>query len=208
MPGLRILNWRPACRSKHCSKSISTRSPQRRGSYMDWTIQRPKPFGTRCLIARRLIESGVRFVHVMRNDWDHHGNLKNGLIRSCSETDQPIAALLKDLRTRGLLDETLVIWMGEFGRLPIVEGSDGRDHNPHGFTFWMAGGGVKAGHVHGATDEFGYKAIENLVTIADFHATVLHLLGLDNNRLSFDFEGRDETLTGVSPARVVTEIIA
>jgi uncharacterized protein (DUF1501 family) len=101
-----------------------------------------------------------------------------------------------------------VIWMGEFGRLPIVEGSDGRDHNPHGFTFWMAGGGVKSGHVHGSTDEFGYKALESPVSIADFHATVLHLLGLANNRLSVEFEGRDETLTGVSPARVVKEIIA
>ena len=173
-------------------------------------LDNPKtnPFGTRCLIARRLIESGVRFVHVMRNDWDHHSNLKNGLIRSCGETDQPIAALLKDLRARGLLDETLVIWMGEFGRLPIVEGSDGRDHNPHGFTFWMAGGGVKAGHLHGATDEFGYKAVEDPVSVADFHATVLHLLGLDNDRLSHEFEGRDETLTGVSPARVVREILA
>lgn len=173
-------------------------------------LDNPKtnPFGTRCLIARRLIESGVRFVHVMRNDWDHHSGLKNGLIRACGETDQPIAALLKDLRARGLLDETLVVWIGEFGRLPIVEGSDGRDHNPHGFTFWMAGGGVKSGHVYGTTDEFGYKAIENPVTIADFHATVLHLLGLKYDRLSHEFEGRDETLTGVLPARVVKEIIA
>lgn len=167
-----------------------------------------KLFGTRCLIARRLVESGVRFVHVMRGDWDHHGGLKNGLTRSCGETDKPVAALLKDLRERGLLDETLVIWTGEFGRLPIVEGSDGRDHNPHGFTFWMAGGGVKPGYVHGATDEFGYKAVENPVTVADFHATVLHLLGLNNDRLSYEFEGRDETLTGVAPARIVNELLA
>jgi len=180
------------------------------GTHRLYGLNNPKTkaFGTRCLIARRLIESGVRFVHVMRNDWDHHSNLKNGLIRSCGETDQPIAALLKDLRARGLLDETLVVWIGEFGRLPIVEGSDGRDHNPHGFTFWMAGGGVRAGHVYGATDEFGYKAVENPVSVADFHATVLHLLGLDNNRLSHEFEGRDETLTGVLPARIVREILA
>lgn len=167
-----------------------------------------KKFGTQCLIARRLVESGVRFVHLIRFDWDHHSSLRNNLIKSTRETDRPVAGLLQDLRQRGLLDTTLVIWAGEFGRMPVVEGSDGRDHNPHGFTFWMAGGGVKGGTVHGATDEFGYAAIENKVTVADFHATVLHLLGLDHKRVTYPYDGRDESLTGVEPAKVVREILA
>lgn len=167
-----------------------------------------RKFGTQCLIARRLVESGVRFVHLIRNDWDHHGKLKENLTRSCRETDQPIAALLQDLKQRGLLDSTLVIWAGEFGRLPVVQGSDGRDHNPFGFSFWMAGGGIRGGTVYGATDDFGYAAVENKVTMADFHGTVLHLLGLDHRRVVFDFEGREESLTGVEPVRVVNELLA
>ena len=165
-------------------------------------------FGKQCLIARRLVESGVRFVHLIRNDWDHHGGLKEKLAKSCAETDQPVAALLKDLKARGLLDSTLVIWAGEFGRLPVAEGGSGRDHNPYGFSFWMAGGGVKGGTVHGATDEFGYASVENKVSMADFHATVLNLLGLDHKKVTFDFEGRAESLTGVEPARVVKQILA
>lgn len=109
---------------------------------------------------------------------------------------------------RGLLEDTLVIWAGEFGRLPVSQGADGRDHNPHGFSFWMAGGGIKGGTVHGATDDFGYKAIENPVTVADFHATVMHLLGLDHTQVTYDFEGRDESLTGVEPAEVIHDILA
>jgi len=186
---------------------ISAESPATRSLY-GLDNKATNSFGTRCLIARRLVEAGVRFVHVMRNDWDHHSSLKSSLIRSCGETDKPVAGLLKDLKARGLLDETLVIWTGEFGRLPVVEGSDGRDHNPYGFTFWMAGGGVKPGTIYGATDEFGYRSVENPVRVADLHATVLHLLGLQHDRLAFEFEGRDETLTGVEPARVVNEIIA
>jgi uncharacterized protein (DUF1501 family) len=116
--------------------------------------------------------------------------------------------LITDLKQRGLLDDTLVIWMGEFGRLPVVEGADGRDHNPHGFSFWLAGGGIRGGSVYGGTDEFGYKAVENPVSMADLHATLLHLLGLHHDKLTFEFEGRDETLTGVEPARVITDIIA
>jgi len=167
-----------------------------------------KRFGTQCLTARRLVEAGVRFVHLIRNDWDHHGKLKESLTKSCHETDQPVAALLRDLKQRGLLDNTLVIWAGEFGRLPVVQGSDGRDHNPFGFSFWMAGGGVTGGTIYGATDEFSYAAVENKVTMADFHATVLHLLGLDHRKVTFSFEGRDESLTGVELARVVEEIFA
>ncbi len=165
-------------------------------------------FGKQCLIARRLLESGVRFVHLIRNDWDHHSKLTQLLTQSTQETDQPVAALVQDLKLRGLLDSTLVIWAGEFGRLPTAEGLDGRDHNPHGFSFWMAGGGVKGGTVYGATDEFGYAAVENPVTVADFHATVLHLLGLDHTRVTYEFEGRDESLTGVEPAEVIHDILA
>ena len=164
-------------------------------------------FGRRCLVARRLVEAGVRFVHVMRNDWDHHGDLTKKLAKSCLETDQPIAGLLKDLKGRGLLDETLVLWTGEFGRLPVAEGTDGRDHNPFGYSFWMAGGGVKGGTIYGATDDFGYRATENPVTVADFHATVLDRLGFDHQQLTYDFEGRTETLIGVEKARVVRDIL-
>jgi len=165
-------------------------------------------FGKQCLIARRLLESGVRFVHLIRNDWDHHSRLNKLLTKTTQETDQPVAALVQDLKRRGLLDDTLVIWAGEFGRLPVAQGADGRDHNPHGFSFWMAGGGIKGGTVHGATDDFGYKAIENPVTVADFHATVMHLLGLDHTQVTYDFEGRDESLTGVEPAEVIHDILA
>ena len=165
-------------------------------------------FGKQCLIARRLLESGVRFVHLIRNDWDHHSDLNNRLTQSTRETDQPVAALVQDLKRRGLLDSTLVIWAGEFGRLPVVQGLDGRDHNPFGFTFWMAGGGIKGGTIYGATDEFGYRTVENPVTVADFHATVLHLLGMDHTRLTYEFEGRDESLTGVENAEVIHDILS
>ena len=147
-------------------------------------------------------------MHLIRDDWDHHSKLKESLTRSCDQTDQPVAALVKDLKQRGLLDSTLVIWAGEFGRLPVVQGSDGRDHNPYGFSFWMAGGGIRGGTVHGATDDFGYAAVQDKVTMADFHATVLHLLGLDHKKVTFDYDGRAESLTGVEPARVIQEILA
>lgn len=167
-----------------------------------------KKFGNQCLIARRLLESGVRFVHLIRNDWDHHSRLNERLTQSTQETDQPVAALVQDLKLRGLLDSTLVIWAGEFGRLPVAQGPDGRDHNPFGFSFWMAGGGIRGGTVYGATDDFGYAAVQNPVTVADFHATVMHLMGLDHKRVSYEFEGRDETLTGVEPAEVIQGILA
>ncbi len=165
-------------------------------------------FGRRCLLARRLVESGVRFVHVVRFDWDHHAGLRKNLTKSCAETDRPVTGLVQDLKSRGLLDSTLVIWTGEFGRLPVAEGADGRDHNPHGYSYWMAGGGVKAGTVHGATDDFGYKTVENPVRTADLHATLMHQLGLHHDKLVFEFEGREETLTGVEPARVITDLLA
>jgi hypothetical protein len=167
-----------------------------------------KPFGTQCLTARRLLEAGVRFVHLVRNDWDHHADIPKNLPKSCAQTDRPIAALLIDLKQRGLLDDTLVIWTGEFGRLPVVQGGSGRDHNPFGFTFWLAGGGIRGGMTYGATDEFGYAAVENPVSVHDLHATVLHLLGLNDQRLTFDFDGRAETLTGPEGGKVVSGLFA
>jgi len=167
-----------------------------------------RSFGTQCLTARRLLESGVRFVHLVRNDWDHHADIPKNLTRSCAETDQPVAALLTDLKQRGLLDETLVIWTGEFGRLPVVQGGSGRDHNPFGFSFWLAGGGIRGGMTYGATDDFGYAAVENPVNVHDLHATVMHLLGLADQKVTFDFEGRNETLTGAEGGKVVHPLIA
>lgn len=164
--------------------------------------------GLRCLLARRLVESGVRFVQLQLAAWDHHGNLTAGLRSACRQTDGPIAGLLKDLKQRGLLDSTLVVWGGEFGRLPTVQVKDGRDHNPKGFTTWMAGGGIKGGTIYGATDEWGYEAIENPVSHSDMHATILHLLGMDVRKLTYDYDGRVETLIGVNPARVLREIVA
>jgi len=159
-------------------------------------------FGTECLLARRMIERGVRFVeltcpHVGGDRWDQHGNLKNGHGNNALAVDQPIAALISDLRARGLLDSTLVVWSGEFGRTPFGQGSDGRDHNPQAFSLWMAGGGVKGGTVVGATDDYGYRVVERKFGIHDLHATMLHLLGIDHTRLTFRFGGRDMRLTDV-----------
>ncbi len=167
-------------------------------------------YGRRCLLARRLVEQGVRYVQVFINGqiWDHHSGLEKGLRESCARTDKPVAGLFKDLKQRGMLEDTLVIWGGEFGRLPISQSKNGRDHNRQGFTIWMAGGGVKAGHVHGASDEFAYAAVEDRVSVLDFHATVLHLLGLDNRKLVYHRNGLDERLTGINEPRVVSEILA
>ncbi len=164
--------------------------------------------GLRCLLARRLVESGVRFVQLQLSAWDHHSNLPNGLKSACRQTDGPIGGLIKDLKQRGLLDSTLVVWGGEFGRLPTVQVKDGRDHNPHGFTVWMAGGGIKGGQVYGSTDEFGYAAVDNPVSHSDMHATILHLLGMDVRKLTYDYDGRVETLIGVNPARVLKDIVS
>ena len=165
-------------------------------------------FGRQCLMARRLAEAGVRFIEITAPvGWDHHFLLKEELTKSCAATDQPVAALLSDLKQRGLLDDTLVIWGGEFGRTPYAQSGNGRDHNNKGFTVWMAGGGVRGGLAHGATDEFGYEAVEKPVHIHDWHATVLHLLGLDHERLTFNYGGRDFRLTDVY-GNVVTEILS
>jgi arylsulfatase A-like enzyme len=169
-------------------------------------------FAQECLLARRLVERGVRFIELtcpsgMGDRWDQHGNLRDGHDKNSRAVDQPIAALLKDLKARGLLESTLVIWGGEFGRTPFAQGKDGRDHNPFGFTMWMAGAGIKGGTVHGATDEYGYKAVQDRVTIHDLHATILHLMGIDHTRLTFRFSGRDFRLTDVY-GEVVKEILS
>ncbi len=170
-------------------------------------------FGRNCLLARRLVERGVRFVQLYSGGnegpraWDAHDDLEKNHRLHCAETDRPIAALLNDLDQRGLLDTTLVIWGGEFGRTPTAEGGLGRDHHARGFTMWMAGGGIKGGTIHGATDEFGYHAIENKVSVPDLHATALHLLGLNHKQLTYRFQGRDYRLTDVS-GNVIQEILA
>ena len=161
-----------------------------------------EPYGRQCLVARRLVERGVRFVELLcqnlgHDRWDQHSNLKEGHQNNARATDKPIAGLLKDLKSRGLLDETLVVWGGEFGRTPMAQGTNGRDHNPFGFSMWLAGGGIRGGTVYGATDDYGYYAIENKVEVHDLHATMLHLLGMDHKRLTFRFGGRDMRLTDV-----------
>jgi hypothetical protein len=158
-------------------------------------------FGRQCLLARRLAERGVRFIQLFdapkNNVWDHHSGLREELPKRCDAVDQPIAALLIDLKSRGLLDDTLVLWGGEFGRTPTAEGTNGREHHPFGFTMWMAGGGVKSGMVHGATDEFGWHAVQDKVHVHDLHATILHLMGIDHTRLTYHHDGRDYRLTDV-----------
>lgn len=171
-----------------------------------------RTFAQQCLLARRLVERGVRFVELTcpstgHDRWDQHSKLDVGLADNCRMVDQPIAALLADLRARGLLDETIVLWGGEFGRTPFAQGRSGRDHNPFGFTMWAAGGGFRPGVAHGATDEFGYKAELDPVSIHDLHATVLHLLGLDHQRLTYRFGGRDLRLTDVY-GKVVRPLLA
>jgi uncharacterized protein (DUF1501 family) len=179
---------------------------------LDAAYPATRTYGAQCLIARRLVERGARFLeltcpNVGHDRWDQHGNLKKGHEDNCRVVDQPIAALLKDLKARGLLETTLVIWAGEFGRTPFAQGADGRDHNPFGFTVWMAGGGVKPGVSYGETDEWGYKAVKGKVEMHDFHATLLHLLGIDHKKLTVRFGGRDMRLTDVH-GEVVKEILA
>jgi len=171
---------------------------------------------SQCMMARRMVERGVRFVQIYsggmdnQQSWDCHADLVGNHTGFASETDQPVAALLADLEQRGLLNDTLVVWGGEFGRLPVSQkgGKPGRDHNPHAFTVWLAGGGVKGGFHYGETDEIGHKAVANRVGVHDLHATLLHALGLDHEKLTFKFQGLDQRLTGVEKSRVVQEIFA
>jgi hypothetical protein len=166
-------------------------------------------FANNCLLARRLVERGVRYVQLFHEAWDQHGNLVKDIKQNCLDTDRACAALLKDLKQRGLLDETLIVWGGEFGRTPMVQGgSDGRDHHPNAFTMWLAGGGVRGGITLGESDELGFNVVKNRVHVRDLHATLLHLLGLDHQRLTFKFQGLDAKLTGVEQAHLVREILA
>jgi hypothetical protein len=169
-----------------------------------------RPYGARCLMARRLIERGVRFVQIFLagQPWDTHTNNAAATRRCCEQTDLPVAGLLTDLKRRGLLAETLVFWGGEFGRTPGAQGKDGRDHHPYGFSVWLAGGGIKGGQSYGATDDFGYRATVNRCRVADLHATMLHLLGLDHKRLTYRHHGRDERLTDVYEAKVLRPLLA
>ena len=164
-------------------------------------------FASNCLLARRLAQRGVRFIQLYHRDWDHHGSVKSNVAIKAQETDQATAALITDLKQRGMLQDTLVVWGGEFGRTPMSQGGDGRDHHIKGFSFLLAGGGIKGGITYGATDELGYAAVENPVSVHDFHATMLHLLGIDHLRMTVKFQGLDARLTGVS-GEVLHKILA
>ena len=174
----------------------------------------PETFGRQCLIARRLIERGTRFVQIYSGgghgseNWDAHSNVDQNLKIHAPEVDRPIRGLLTDLEQRGLLDDTLVVWGGEFGRQAVSQGSLGRDHNPLGFLYWLAGGGVKGGHSHGQTDPLGHRAVENRHHVRDLHATILHLMGIDHELLTYFYGGLDHKLTGVQPAEVIHDLIA
>jgi len=209
-----IANYELAFRMQMAVPDVMDLAGETAETKKQYGLEDPKTqaYGRQCLIARRLIERGVRFIEVTcqnlgHDRWDQHSGLKKGHEDNARAVDQPIAALLKDLKARGLLADTLVVWAGEFGRTPFAQGSDGRDHNPFGFSVWLAGGGVRGGTVYGATDEYGYKAIEKKVAIHDLHATMLHLLGLDHKRLTYRFGGRDMRLTDVH-GNIVQGILA
>lgn len=177
-------------------------------------VHRKGSYAYNCLMARRLAQRGTRFIQLMHAGWDQHGNLPKQLPNQCRDTDQPSAALVKDLKAHGMLDATLVIWGGEFGRTPFVQGdinnqtAHGRDHHPRAFTIWMAGGGVKPGKIHGSSDEFAFHVAEDPVHVRDLQATLLHLCGIDHERFTYRHQGLDFKLTGVEPARVVKKILA
>ena len=185
---------------------------------LDSSVKETAAYGQQCLLARRLVERGVRFVELtclprpaelgqIGNPWDQHGGLKTGHAEMAQQVDQPIAGLIRDLKQRGLFEETLIVWAGEFGRTPFAQGSDGRDHNPFGFSVWLAGGGIKGGTTYGATDDLGYHAVENVATVYDLWATVLHQLGVDHEALTYRYGGRDFRLTDVH-GNVLRDILA
>jgi hypothetical protein len=212
----RISNFEIAARmqaSVSDALDLSNEGPETRKLYgIDHTHKPTANYAKRCLMARRLVEKGVRFVqlYLPGQPWDTHDKNAEKLKDLCLMTDQPSAALVRDLKLRGLLDSTVVLWTGEFGRLPIAQGKDGRDHNRRAFSLWLAGGGFKGGYSHGLTDDFGYKAVQDEVRVYDLHATLLHTLGLDHDRLAYPHEGREETLTDsvVTHAKVVPELLA
>lgn len=205
-----IRNYETAYRMQSAVPELVDLSGETEATKKLYGLDSPNPgkaaYARQCLLARRLVERGVRFVEVTivpppgwggGNSWDQHSRLREGHAANAFHVDQPIAALIKDLKARGLFDSTLVLWSGEFGRTPFVQGTDGRDHCPSGFSLWLAGGGVKGGTIYGATDDYGYRAVENILTIHDLHATILHLLGINHERLTFRFGGRDFRLTDV-----------
>jgi hypothetical protein len=209
-----IANYELAYRMQTAVPELADLSNESRATQQLYGLHEPvtEVYGRQCLVARRLIERGVRFVELLcqnlgHDRWDQHSNLKAGHEANARAVDQPIAGLLTDLKARGLLEETLVVWAGEFGRTPMAQGSNGRDHNPFGFSIWLAGGGVQGGTLYGATDEYGYFAVENKTQIHDLHATMLHLLGVDHTRLTYRFGGRDIRLTDVH-GDVLHEILA
>jgi hypothetical protein len=210
----RIANFETAGRMQTAVPDVLDLSRETDATRRLYGLDRPETqeYAARCLLARRLVERGVRFVQVFMSGqpWDTHSKNAESLKGLCARTDQPSTALVTDLKQRGLLDETIVLWTGEFGRLPISQGSDGRDHNRHAFSLWLAGGGFKSGYAHGQTDPFGYAAVDQVVTVHDLHATLLHALGLDQVRLTYPHEGRNDSLTDfdVSRARVAKELFA
>lgn len=210
----RISNFEVAARMQTAVPELLDISRETRATHRMYGLDNPETaeYGKRCLIARRLIERGVRFVQLFLSGqpWDTHSNNNAGLRKNCGRIDLPSAALVKDLKQRGLLDRTIVMWGGEFGRLPISQGKDGRDHNRHANSLWLAGGGFKKGYSHGNTDDFGYKAVEDIVTVHDLHATLLHALGLDHELLTWPHDGRESSLTDVviTKAKIVPELLA
>ena len=164
-------------------------------------------FASNCLLARRLAEQGVRFIQLYHKDWDHHGDIKEGIRLKALEIDRACMALITDLKRRGMLDETLVVWAGEFGRTPMSQGGSGRDHHNKAMSVWLAGAGVRGGLVHGATDDLGYAAVENVTTVHDLHATMLHQLGIRHEAFTYKFQGLDAKLTGVEPSQVIKDIL-
>jgi hypothetical protein len=210
----RIANFETAARMQSAVPEALDLSGESAATRKLYGLDNPatEEYGRRCLIARRLVERGVRFVQLFLSGqpWDTHDKNAERLKGLCQRTDQPSAALVKDLKSRGLLDSTVVLWTGEFGRLPVSQGKDGRDHNRHAFSLWAAGGGFRAGHIHGATDDFGYKAAQDVVSVHDFHAALLHLLGLDHHRVTFAHEGRAASLTDaeVTGAKIIPALLA
>src|SRR5262249_49908489 len=213
----RIRNYELAARMQLAAGGVLDLSKESASVRKLYGLDNPETagYGLRCLMARRLVESGVRFVQVLPpvkpqfQPWDAHGNVKTDNEAICAKCDLPSAGLIKDLKSRGLLDNTTVIWSGEFGRLPVSQNGSGRDHNRNAFSLILAGGGFKAAYVHGATDDVGYKSVEKRVSVPDLHATILHQLGLDHNRLTYRHHGSDETLTDsrVTKAKIVGELL-
>jgi hypothetical protein len=211
----RIRHYELAARMQLSAERVLDLSGETQDTQKSYGMDQPATadYGKRCLMARRLVEAGTRFVHIdapKGNPWDSHSNLKKGIEDIAAKVDQPAAALIRDLKQRGLLESTIVVWTGEFGRLPVSQNGNGRDHNRNAFGLFVAGGGFKSGYVHGATDEFGYRAVEGRLSCPDFMATLLNQLGLDHERLSYFHNGREETLTdpAVTKAHVVDELLA